>query len=1637
MKKILLFFAAVMMAGHLFAQAPLNDDCTGVIQLGPAPTCPPTVFSNVGATPSNIGVENIPGCFSNIPAARDVWFSFVCPDTLFDFRLKLDGVGANGIVNPELAVYRGECILNDLSEFLCIKSNPGDTSLVLDLAGLTPGATYFIRISDYATNTGNNAGDFTLCVDKIPPISYVDEGGSIQCQGTLYDTGGPGADYGPNEDFTFVICPNDQPNCITFSLEYFNIEPGFDDIESDGLIFYDGNNANAPLIAALQGSSFFGDPPAAGGGVSFQVQATSGCLTVVFQSDSTVNFEGWKGSWQCSQAACPKPEEITVDTQITANDIVNAVKTPATTVTVTDINCPSGAYGTFSYPSDNNDLGLKQGLVLTSGKVANVVGPNNSTGGFVFDNKAPGDIDLDTLSSGPNAQRSFDACVVELDVFVATDELSFEYVFGSEEYPEYVQSINDIFAFFVSGPGIVGNPIFTNNAKNIALIPGTNLPVEIASVNNLLNWEFYRNNELSSTLQYDGLTSDKFGIKKSLTARTAVTPCNTYHLKLAVADRSDYVFDSGVFVSEIQGGTPNLQVQFASGIDYFIETCSGINDQLLISLNEPIEKDLSFTVNIGGTATLGVDYNLTIPNVITFPAGTTQLFFPILPLVDNLVEGTETITITLTNNFGCGTVVYKVLNIDLKDDAEVNVTGGDTIIVCAGTTYKLQANGAVNYLWAPANAVSNPFIGNPTITPTTDQWLVVTGTIETCTDIDSVYIKISDPQVDVTALADTNICLGTSVPLRAINNTNGVGIVWTPASGLNSTTTELVTATPSQTTTYTAALTLLGCTVTDQVIIRVDTLFPPVLKVTDTTICQNYSVQLANILNTTSEYNWQPTNGLNDAESSGPIATPDVSTLYTLTTTSANGYCTQTATANITVIPADVNIAGQDYYEICLGEEVNLTAQSAPSGAQVVWTPSFFVSPATGPTVKATPDESVTIVATYNINNCIVFDSVRIRVDSLPLSKITRSPDKTIYCPGDTVYLISKTYEPSSFPDISIMWQPGNGQLTPVEKWNMVITATVTDTFIRETVNRACSVLDTVIIPVAVPPTFTFILNPASICPGESAQITLITDPPNIEIEWEESPTLSCMDCKTPIASPTQTTTYQVKAKNLPCPAGASITVPIRPYPAIDLIPEQTICFGKTISLNNLPAQPGVTYTWTADPPGQPLTGAQPTVTPGVTSTYTVAVNGPEFCPIQKQTIITVAPQTFVNATFTPDHICPGEQVQLTGTVLPTGTTILWSGPNLSCTDCLTPTATPTDTAIYVLTTPGNICPSESTVLVPVWPVPVLDVVPDQAICFGDSIVLNNAKGENNVLYVWTTSNGTLVSSAAQPKVAPLQTTTYNLVAEGATICKVEKTVTITVANASVDAGPDKQACAGITTTLTAIVTGITGGTVTWLPGNVTGPTVNVTTTQPVTYQALYEYGPNNSCIAIDSVQLTISAPTNILLLTTSPEPGTICLGAPVLLRVSVNPLNASLVWTENNVVLVDANKDSLRIIPAKEGEVIFGITATNTAGCTDTASVRFVVERCFDMPNAFTPNGDGINNTFGPVFFGANTQVVSFKIFNRWGQKVFEGNANKPTWDGKVDGTDAPTDVFAYQIVVRYANGQEEERKGQVTLLR
>ena len=1195
MIKRILLFCFTILSISLFAQ---SDDCGTIIDLGEGPSCDMTVYNNINATPSQIfdppSNANIPSCWDNVN--NDVWFEFMVPanGSIVDFTIVLEGddVNGTGMTQPQLAIYRGECALNELDELLCAKAEVGESILEMDLLGLTPGIPYFLRVDAFSATATPNWGDFQLCVDTLHQVNTIDEGGSNSCSGELYDTGGPDGDYSNNENNVFSICPPFPNNeCITYTLEYYNIEAGGFFTPADVINIYDGDGVGGTPIATIDGAGSTGDSD---GGVCFTAQASSGCLTVEFISDGTGVFEGFASSWVCSTQACEPLVGLQVNGTITDDEIIDIVSAPETVVTVDTIICSEGAYGTFT--ADNTDLGLGKGLLLTSGTVQNAVGPNTG-GGTTGANGTPGDDDLDYISvTYGDGQLSNDACIVELDVYAASDELAFEYVFGSEEYPEFVNSFNDIFAFLISGPGIVGDPGL-NNQLNIATLPNSTTLVEINSVNNLVNWEYYRNNLGGQSIEYDGLTSDFLGVKKSLTARADVIPCNTYHLKLAIADRGDAAFDSGVFVSEITGGRPQSSLLSQVGLDYLIEDCSGTEELVTFLINETQDDTTQFVVNISGTAEFGIDYILTglsDGDMITILPGQTQVSFPILPVVDNIAETTETIIFTLTNNFGCGEIVYFERVIDLEDNPVVEINLNDTAFVCLNGGISLEVTGATSYFWTPVSVFpnSNPSSPTPFAEPTVDGWLNVIGQVGICTDEDSIYLQIIDPQISINPLTPTDICEGTSISLQAVNNVNNQGLVWTPMLP----DTAIITDTPPVTTTYTAIVELEGCVDSASITVNVDAFDFPVLTTMDTTLCESYTFDAAApIPVTTTTYDWTPNMNMNDNTLPNPTITANGGTvLYTLVATSENGYCSQTATVNVVGLPANANINNPDTIQICLGESVNLSANTSTEGVGFQWISNPIdptLNPVTDTIITVTPTVSTTYHTELIVGVCEVYDSIFVRVDSMPDLSLEPIPFKEIYCAGDIVSIVTPTYQPAHFPVIMHQWNPATSIDSDLENLNLVLIMDETTTYTRITSNRGC--IDTMLITLeVVDPVLALTWTDTTICAGD----LVIAEELNGEDNFMWSPeVLSGGDTNMPTLSPSQTTTYTVSATISDCPAETNLTVnvvdapvvTIAADPATDIVQGQDIEFTANVlsggSANDV-------FSWTYNN-GTPATG--------------------------------------------------------------------------------------------------------------------------------------------------------------------------------------------------------------------------------------------------------------------------------------------------------------------------------------------------------------------------------------------------------------------------------------------------------------
>ncbi len=212
------------------------------------------------------------------------------------------------------------------------------------------------------------------------------------------------------------------------------------------------------------------------------------------------------------------------------NKIIATSGTLGVTISNAVLTCDSMANAEFS---GSSNLGITDGILLSNGYTSSLAG-NYSTMASEMLN-APGDSTIYNIVNLP----TYDACVLEFDITPVGNVMQFEYVFGSEEYPNFnCTSFNDAFAFMISGPGF-------STPTNIALVPGSSNPVSINTINDESNGgcgdSTYYVTNVDTTITLNGFTTP-------LIAQASVIPNSTYHLKLAIADVSDDALNSYVIL---------------------------------------------------------------------------------------------------------------------------------------------------------------------------------------------------------------------------------------------------------------------------------------------------------------------------------------------------------------------------------------------------------------------------------------------------------------------------------------------------------------------------------------------------------------------------------------------------------------------------------------------------------------------------------------------------------------------------------------------------------------------------------------------------------------------------------------------------------------------------------------------------------------------------------------------------------------------------------------------------------------------------------------------------------------------------------------------------------------------------------
>lgn len=423
--------------------------------------------------------------------------------------------------------------------------------------------------------------------------------------------------------------------------------------------------------------------------------------------------------------------------------------------------------GSGSFDGTSTNLGLAAGLILSSGEVENAVGPATEFSGDANDTGS--DPDLVTISGGEINDRA----VLEFDFVPTGDSLKFRYVFASEEYPEWICSYNDVFGFFLSGPGIAGP--FTGGAINIALVPNTTTPVGINNVNNgldndpndpfcpAMNPQYYVDNEDGLGVAFDGFTV-------VLEAFALVQCGETYHIKLAVGDSGgdfggDTTYDSAVFLeagSFTSTGQVIPELVTGPGIigNTMMEGCVPV--ELIFTRLGDLSAAENVDIVVSGTATPGVDYSPALPAQLVYPAGDSTVTF-VLDVPQD-ADGPETMIITIEQLVACAnTSVTTVFTFNIDSPPPLATTAQDIDGNC-GETHVLDPGitggvGFYGYLWSTGETTATITV-SPAETTTYSFTVTDSCSVTPLTGSFTVELPVYPPlAVDVTPALEIP-CLG-------------------------------------------------------------------------------------------------------------------------------------------------------------------------------------------------------------------------------------------------------------------------------------------------------------------------------------------------------------------------------------------------------------------------------------------------------------------------------------------------------------------------------------------------------------------------------------------------------------------------------------------------------------------------------------------------------------------------------------------------------------------------------------------------------------------------------------------------------------------------------------------------------------
>lgn len=561
--------------------------------------------------------------------------------------------------------------------------------------------------------------------------------------------------------------------------------------------------------------------------------------------------------------------------------------------------------------------------------------------------------------------------------------------------------------------------------------------------------------------------------------------------------------------------------------------------------------------------------------------------------------------------------------------------------------------------------------------------------------------------------------------------------------------------------------------------------------------------------------------------------------------------------------------------------------------------------------------------------------------------------------------------------------------------------------------------------------------------------------------EWLPDDNLSCDDCAMPIfnfentGEEVITLSYTLTDDdNTNCLIQYQLDINVLPELTI-LTENTTICEGQSINL--VAATQAMNVLW------QPGNFSEQifTVTPTETTTYTATMVDEGSCVHSDEITVTVSPSPEINAG--EDRVfCGEESPMLNATVFP-DVQYQWSpAAVLSNPSIPNPLILTTESTLFTLTiTDENGCQNTDQVQIDFGEMPDLVVNGERTVCLGNSTALE-ATGSDN--YQWSPAEGLSCTDCPNPMASPETTTLYTLSSNGTNACTATLDVLITVTEGNVLITEEQSTCANEPIEIFGLMTAeagnyfdtteIAGGCLeihrislmvfdttfeqVFIPAFCEGDSAVVdgqvfTEAGEFCFTFPSDAGCDSTvCYVVETLEsLDIQFPADMDLF----------LGESVDLNIMINGDTTAYLFEWNPTTSLSCTDCSNPTATPTES-TDYTITITDNNGCIFTETIKITVNlKCeieeVQVPNVFTPNGDTTNDVFEIVRpTGGNEMVETMRIYNRWGQVVFEGSGEEATWDGTVDGKLAPSDVYIFYVVVACPDGEREIR-GDVTLVR